>query len=218
MISILLAVYNGEKYIKESIDSVLNQTFGDFELLIGLNNCSDNTLSIVESYNDARIRIFLYDEKGKAKTLNKLIDECKYDWIAIQDSDDIWLNKKLETQLKYINEYDIIGTFCKYIDKDGYIIGEPHISTNHKDIERLSFSGINQIINMSAIFKKSDLCKWDETIGVEDYELWLKLMYNGYKSINISDYLVYHRIHSDSNFNTKDYSSDISAILKKYKN
>ena len=74
MISILLAVYNGEKYIRKSIDSILNQSYKDFELLIGFNGTIDNSKKIVSEYNDSRIRVFDYnDDKGKAKTLNKLI-------------------------------------------------------------------------------------------------------------------------------------------------
>ena len=111
MISVLLAVYNGEKYIRKSLDSVLNQTYKDFEILIGFNGTTDNSKSIVSEYKDNRIKVFDFgNDKGKAKTLNKLLRECKGDWIAIQDDDDIWLPGKLEFQLKYSNDFDVIGS------------------------------------------------------------------------------------------------------------
>lgn len=218
MISILLAVYNGEKYLKESLDSVLNQTFTEFELLIGLNGCTDSTKEIIESYSDKRIKLFDYlDDKGKSKTLNKLIKESSYDWCAIQDADDIWISNKLESQVQFMNEYQLIGTYCKYINGYNDIIGSPKIYSDSDSIKRHSLNGNNQIINMSAIFKKSDICLWDEDIvGVEDYDFWLKLLTNGYVAYNVPEYLVHHRVHPESNFNTNSY--DIKKIIKKYVN
>ena len=110
MISILLATYNGERYIEQSITSVLNQTFTEFELLIGFNGTTDGSKEIVASFNDSRIRVFDYGEdKGKATTLNKLLKEVKYDWIAIQDDDDVWADSKLEKQVAHTTTNDIIG-------------------------------------------------------------------------------------------------------------
>jgi glycosyltransferase involved in cell wall biosynthesis len=216
MISILLATYNGEKFIKASIDSILNQTFTEWELLIGFNGTTDNSEKIVREYNDSRIRIFDYgNDKGKAKTLNKLILEAKYDWIAIQDDDDVWIENKLEKQIKFIKDYDIIGTTISYIDENLNFKGGPSLSTNHEDIVKRSLSGDNQIANTSAIFKKIDALEingWDTSIdGIEDFDFWLRLIKNNKKTVNLSEKLVLHRIHSNSNFNNKKY--DISKIL-----
>lgn len=216
MISILLATYNGEKYLKYSIESVLNQTFKDFELLIGFNGTTDNSREIVKNYNDSRIRIFDYlDERGKSNTLNKLIKEAKYDWLAIQDDDDCWLPNKLEKQIKYMNDFDIIGTLINYMDANGNILDKLNLVLNDSDIKRVSFSGNNQIANTSTIFKKLDILEiggWrQEFDGIEDYDIWLRLMRIGKKFININESLVLHRIHSNSNFNTKNH--DISKIL-----
>jgi len=216
MVSILLATYNGEKFIKESIDSILKQTFTEWELLIGFNGTTDNSKNIVNEYNDSMIRIFDYDnDKGKAKTLNKLLLNVKYNWIALQDDDDVWLEKKLEEQLKYTNDYDIIGTKISYIDENRDFRGEPNLSTNHEDIVKRSLAGDNQIANTSAIFRKIDALEingWDTSIdGIEDFDFWLRLIKNNKKTINLSEKLVLHRIHSNSNFNNKKY--DISKIL-----
>ena len=119
MISILLATYNGEKYIKKSIDSIINQTYTDWELLIGFNGTTDNSKEVVAQYNDSRIKIFDYgDDKGKSKTLNKLMKEASGEWMAIQDDDDIWLPKKLERQFSNSEGFDVIGTQIMYIDKN----------------------------------------------------------------------------------------------------
>lgn len=216
MVTILLATYNGEKYISKSVESILNQTFTEFELLIGFNGTTDNSKEIINRYNDSRIRVFDYgDDKGKSKTLNKLLLESKYDWVAIQDDDDIWVETKLEKQLNYISSYDVIGSFISYIDTNDNIIGHPTLSTHNDDIKKNSFSGGNQVANTSAIFKKTDAMEiqgWRDGLdGIEDYDFWLRLMRNNKTFINIPEKLVLHRLHSNSNFNTKQY--DLSKIL-----
>jgi teichuronic acid biosynthesis glycosyltransferase TuaG len=216
MVSILLATYNGEKFISKSIESVLNQSFQDFELLIGFNGTTDNSKDIVSKYNDHRIRIFDYgNDKGKSKTLNKLLQESKYEWIAIQDDDDIWINSKLEKQLPHIENNDVIGTFIQYIDVNDKPIGGPVLSTQDSEIKKISLSGGNQVANTSAIFKKVDALEiggWRDGLdGIEDYDFWLRLIRNGKKFINVSEQLVLHRLHSNSNFNTKQF--DLSKIL-----
>jgi len=219
MISILLPTYNGEKYIKQSIDSVLNQTFTKYELLIGFNGTTDNSIEIVKDYSDNRIKIFDYGEnKGKAKTLNKLLLEAKYDWIALQDDDDIWLEKKLENQVKFLNEYDVIGTLISYIDENGYFKGEPILHTEHNEIVNRCLFGDNQMANSSVLLKKSDILKlngWSENLDklseegyqpLEDYELWLRLIKSGKKFTNLNQNLVLHRVHNNSKFNNKTYN------------
>lgn len=221
-ISILLAVYNGEQYLRRSLESLLNQTYKDFEILIGFNGTKDRSKKIVSEYNDDRIRVFDYgDDTGKSKTLNKLLKESKGEWLAIQDDDDIWLPKKIELQMELALEgkYDVIGSKIFYCDELDKIKGMPNISTEHEDIVSKSLSGDNQIPNTSAIFKRSDaesVNGWDENLaGVEDFDFWLKLMKKGCKFKNLKKQLVLHRVHDKSNFNTKKYN--IEELLKKYK-
>jgi glycosyltransferase involved in cell wall biosynthesis len=217
MISILLAVYNGEKYMNQSIDSIINQTFKDWELLIGFNGTTDGSKDIASSYSDDRIKIFNYGkDKGKAKTLNKLIKEAKYDWCAIQDDDDIWLPEKLEKQFYQLDYFDVIGTLITYIDENNTHHGSPNLATDHEKIKSKSLSGINQIANSSAVFRKQDALEigvWGESLdGIEDFDFWIKMLRKGCFFYNIPECLVLHRIHKDSNFNTKQYS--LSEILR----
>lgn len=216
MISVLLATYNSEKFIEQSINSILNQTFNDIELLIGFNGTIDNSKNLVKNYNDRRIKTFDYgNDKGKAKTLNKLLKEAKSEWICLQDDDDVWKENKLEKQINFLKDYDVIGTYIKYIDEYNNITGEPKLYSSDKDIKYYSLNGINQIANTSAIFKKTDAIEvngWNEMLdGIEDYDFWLKLMKKNKKFINIQEYMVFHRLHSNSNFNTKKH--DLTQIL-----
>lgn len=216
MVSVLLATFNGHKYIEQSIESVLNQTFGDFELLIGLNGENEITKTILQKYTDNRIKIIDYgDDTGKAKTLNKLLHVAKYDWLAIQDDDDIWLPEKLQKQMQFTNEFDVIGTLINYISETGELMGSPNLAINEKEIKIRSLSGDNNIANTSAIFKKDcalEVNGWATNLdGIEDFDFWLKLIRKDKKIINVNEKLVLHRLHSKSNFNTKKH--DITSIL-----
>ena len=223
MVSVLLATYNGEKYIKKSVESVLKQTFKDFELLIGFNGTTDTSKKIVSEFQDDRIRIFDYgDDKGKSKTLNKLLEESKFNWIALQDDDDIWLPRKLERQIeliKFNGDTAIVGTQILYIDENDNIIGKPILSIDNLDIKNKMLNGDNQIANTSALFLKTaaqEAKGWDENIvGIEDFDFWLKMNKLNYKFRNINKELVLHRLHSSSNFNSKKWNID--ELIKKYK-
>ena len=117
------------------------------------------------------------------------------------------------------NEYDVVGTFCHYINENSQFIGQPSIATTNDDIIAQSVAGINQIINSSSIVKKSCVIEsggWDENwYGIEDYDMWLKLIKKGCRFCNIPKVLVFHRLHQGSNFNTKTY--DLNALLRQHK-
>lgn len=216
MISILLPVYNGEKYLKKSIDSVLDQTFRDFELIIGFNGTKDSSKEVVSMFNDSRIIVVDYgEESGKAKTLNKMLKVANFNWIALQDDDDMWISNKLEKQIAFTETHDVIGTQLSYINEDDVIFKTVDVSLDHASIVGRSKSGDNQMINTSSIFRKSSALKidgWKENLdGIEDFDFWLRLMDSGNRFININERLVNHRIHNSSNFNGREY--DIKSIL-----
>lgn len=218
-VSILLAVYNDERFIEQSVMSVINQSYKSFELLIGFNGTTDESKNIVAQIEDTRIKCFDYGmDKGKSKTLNKLLKEAKGNWIAIQDGDDVWMGQKLEIQLTEGKDYDVIGTYCQYISVDGDFMGKPNLASSHIDIVNECKNGVNQIINASSLIKKEQILNvngWDENSEVEDYDLWLKLINKNCKFINIPKSLVLHRLHSTSNFNTRTF--DIQELLNKHK-
>ena len=106
-ITVLMPVFNGEKFIRESIASILNQTFPDFEFLIINDGSTDHSLAIIEEYArcDARIRIISRENKGLAATLNEGIDLARGDYIARMDCDDISYPRRLERQLQYMRAH-----------------------------------------------------------------------------------------------------------------
>lgn len=194
-----MPIYNGIEFISESVPSILQQTYSDWELLIGINGHPKNSeiYKIAKLFESDKIKVFdFYNINGKANTLNEMIKHCKYDYIALLDVDDLWHPQKLQIQSQLLNRFDVIGTSCIWIgDRPGVI---PQIPTG--DISNFDFSIVNPIINSSVLIKK-EYCFWNEN-GVEDYDLWLRLRKLNKKFFNFKEILTYHRIHQQSAFNS----------------
>lgn len=214
MISILIPIYNGIEFLNDSITSVINQTYKDWEILIGINGHSKNSkvYKIAKRYKNKNIRIFdLWSLNNKSDTLNYLVTKAKYGWIGILDVDDKWLPLKLQEQIKYIDKFDIIGTKCQYFGDLDLI---PEIPV--KDLSNFDFLKFNPMINSSCLIKK-ELCHWDSDSHVEDYKLWLNLKLKNYKFYNVDMILVLHRIHKRSFFNNKEKQiQDLDKLLKEF--
>ena len=213
MISILTPIYNGIEFIEESVSSILNQTYDQWELIIGINGHLENSdvYKIAKEYEKrsvCKIRVYdFYKIKGKSNTLNEMIQYCKYDYVALLDVDDIWHPQKLQFQVRFLNHYDVIGSRCIWIgDRPGIV---PVIPIG--DISNFDFSTVNPIINSSCIIRK-ELCYWNEN-GVEDYDLWLRLRKAGKRFFNCKEILVKHRIHTASAFNAKGNDNKVDDLL-----
>tara|TARA_B100000161_G_scaffold174731_1_gene125434 strand:- start:762 stop:1424 length:663 start_codon:yes stop_codon:yes gene_type:complete len=218
MVSILIPIYNGIEYINESVSSVLEQTYDDWEIIIGVNGHEENSNVYKMAYDyqelDEKIKVLdLFQIKGKSNALNEMIKYCKYEYVAILDVDDIWLPEKLEKQAVYMNQYDVIGTQCVYFGDIENI--NPKIPLG--DISSSDFTQVNPIINSSVIIKKN-LCNWiSDFDGVEDYDMWLRLRKQKKTFFNIEEVLVKHRIHKQSAFNSQNQQAKLVQILNNYK-
>ena len=215
MISILIPIYNGIEFLNEAVESVLNQTFKKWEIIIGINGHPENSdvFKTAKKFESDKIKVYdLIGVKGKCNALNKMLEYCCYDWISLLDVDDKWLPDKLEMQLPYMKSFDVIGTRCEYF---GEKKGIPFIPVG--DISLFNFFLVNPVINSSCLLKK-ELCYWDPECftGVEDYNLWLLLRKHNKKFFNVNKICVLHRIHAKSAFNN-DNSQYVSALLSKYK-
>jgi glycosyltransferase involved in cell wall biosynthesis len=215
-----MPIYNGAGFLPESISSVLQQTFWDWELLIAINGYEEDSglYQMVRNYaqaiGDTRIKIFdYYDCKGKAATLNKMLGECQYEYVALLDVDDIWRQDKLEAQQPYLQQgYDVIGSKCVYFGEMNNVV--PNIPVG--DISSFNFLQVNPMINSSAVIKK-ELANWDTTVfGIEDYDLWLRLWRGNKRFYNCPEVLVKHRIHKESAFNAKGNNNHVEALRLKY--
>lgn len=222
-ISVLIPIYNDERYIKDCVKSVKNQTFEDFECLIGFNGTTDGSREIVDSLikNDPRFIVFDFkNDAGKSKTLNKLFPLSSGEYICLLDGDDIWAPNKLEEQISFMVKNtgtDVCSSWCYYINETGDITGELKTVENHESIIKKCFEGDNQIVNSAFMARRYTIKAingWDETLpALEDYDMWIKMLREGFNFYNIQSSLIKHRLHQSSNFNAKDHGIYPGHIL-----
>jgi glycosyltransferase involved in cell wall biosynthesis len=119
MISVCLATYNGERFLKQQIDSILNQLDDEGELIISDDNSTDNTVGIINSYNDSRINFFLnHNRKGVVGNFENALMNAKGEYIFLCDQDDIWLSNKISTCINYLKYNDLVVTDCSVVDEN----------------------------------------------------------------------------------------------------
>lgn len=180
-VSIILPVYNAEKYIKKSIDSILNQTYKSFELIIINDGSIDSSEDIILSYKDERIKYIKNIKNiGLIASLNKGISFSDAEYIVRMDADDICRLKRLDVQIKYLKEnksIGVLGSFAKSfgLDVHSKLMKRP---INDSDIKMKMFID-SPFIHPSVVIKRDLLIKYggydDRFFRVEDYGLWVKL-------------------------------------------
>lgn len=221
MISVLIPLYNGIEYLHESLASVINQTFTDWEVIIGINGHPNDSevektaqkvkIDICPENIVNKIRIIHYTTKGKSATLNAMVRDSVYAHIAILDVDDIWSPTKLEKQSEFWDNYDVVGTQCRYFGDVNH-----DLILADGDISNLDFLQGNPIINSSVVLKK-ECAYWNEANHIlEDYELWINLRLHYKKFYNIPEILCLHRISKNSAFNNKN-SQYVADLIQKYR-
>jgi glycosyltransferase involved in cell wall biosynthesis len=223
-VSVLMAAYNAEKHIEESICSIINQSYKNFEFIIVNDGSTDNTASIIEKYAKHDKRICFSNQKniGLTKTLIKLIDRARGLYIARMDTDDISHPERLSLQVDYLDNNQsvgVIGSWVNIIDEKGSIRRKKRLITESKKIKkRIIYS--NQLVHGSVIFRKNIYQKaggYDSNfIYSQDYDLWLRMI-NQTNITNYPEYLYYVRFHAESLTN-KNFKSQrefaVNAIIK----
>lgn len=199
-VSVVMPVYNSEKYLRESIESVLGQIFKDFELVI-VNDCStDSSSSIIKSYNDKRIRVINNKKNlGTVKSRNIGLKVAKGKYIAILDSDDVCTSDRLGVQFKYLEKNPhifLVGSSAVYIDENGSILRKFRKYDDYKMLAwRLPKSC--SIVHSSVMFRNTGEAIYNEFYkSAHDYNLYLKLLGLGKNLTNLPQFLVKHREHS----------------------
>lgn len=199
-LSVILATYNDEKYIAKAIESILNQTYPYFEFIIVNDGSTDETKTIIESYNDERIVLVDKPNTGLVDSLNIGIAHSKYDWIARMDGDDIADVNRFKNQVPYICKgFDLIGGGASYIDMEGKHLFTSHPTMRNKMIKFLLSFGISTIIHPAVIINKKKLLEvggYDNHIKcAQDKDLWL-MLYNSCKMINIPEIVLKYRVNA----------------------
>ena len=217
-VTVLMSVFNGSQYLEEVIDSVLSQTFDDFEFLIIDDFSLDSSIEIIKSYDNTRIRLIENEcNIGQTASLNKGLKLAKGEYIARIDQDDICMPYRLKNQVQFLNttpNVAVLGSYFIHIDSDGNLLRYNKLPVNPNSNLFYIISGKNPLMHSVVMYRKNII----EEIGgyrgkympSEDIDLWLRLYQNGYISENIPEYLTKVRIH-------KMQTSKTEKSLQKYK-
>lgn len=204
-ISVVMSVYNGEKYLKEAVESILNQSFDDFEFIIINDASTDSSLQILESYKDSRINIINNGKNiGLTKSLNKGVGLAKGKYIARMDSDDISEESRFEieySKLEQNPQITVVGSNVQHIDSEGNeleVVKYPETQEEH--IGNIFFA--NTLVHSTTMFRKLNFDNVggynEEFYKAQDYDLWFKLLNDGGVLFNIQKSLLKYRLHNES--------------------
>lgn len=204
LISVIMGVYNDQRFLKEAIESILCQTYKNFEFII-CNDCSaDQSTKILEKYKKIDNRITIINNKknmGLAASLNRCIDISKGDYIARMDSDDRALSDRFSIQVEYLNEHpdtSVIGTNVYYIDNSSNRYSKtefPHMkSISLKEaVKQTSLIHPSVMMRKEAILNVNKYTVTELTCRAEDYDLWCKMKEKRMVLETIGDYLLEYR-------------------------
>lgn len=212
-VTVLMPVYNAERYLKESIKSILNQTFTDFEFLIINDGSTDKSVEIIESFKDSRIRL-VHNEQNMnlVPTLNRGLELSLGEYIARMDGDDIAYPERLQKQVDFMDnnvEIGICGSWIQFFDGADGVIKYPTLPEEIKS--QLFF--VNSLAHPTVIMRKALLQEYNlkyERRLAEDYDLWQRASFC-FKLANIPEVLLDYRISPGSYSNT--YSPKVAPVI-----
>lgn len=218
LVTVFMAAFNGEAYIEKAIQSVLDQSFTDFELLIINDGSTDHTVDIVRTFTDPRIRLVHNDSnKGLTFTRNRGIEEAKGQYIAILDCDDLAMPDRLKAQTSFLGsnpEMAICGGQGIIIDKSGEQVGNYNVIAGDKHMSpELIFQ--NFFINSTLMIKRSAMIEaggYRDYSPAEDYDLSYRISLH-HPVANLNEVLVAYRLHGN-NISTVQDKKGVSAVLR----
>ena len=210
-ISVVMPVYNGERYLKEAVDSILNQTLSDFEFIIIDDGSTDSTEDIIKSYSDSRIK-YIKNEKnlGVALTLNKGLDAATGEYIARMDADDISLSDRFHKQTAFMEEHKNIAVCSGIMEYFGEIKTPKCYTVFGIENMRINMLFDSCLYHPAVMMRRSVIeaehYRYDNAFDkVEDYELWTRVMLK-YDIDNVNSVLLRYRIHK--NQVTQNYTEE----------
>jgi glycosyltransferase involved in cell wall biosynthesis len=230
LVSVIMPAYNAQQFIEESIRSVMNQTFTQWELIITDDGSTDQTKGIIERLmkEDQRIKYYYQPNGKQGKARNMAICQAGGKYIAFLDADDIWMSNKLASQVELIEKTNADVVYCDavVIDEDGKLIrGSWGVKQEVLKGDKMlaSFFSINKIPILTAVVKLEALekvCGFNEDPKrsyIEDYDLWLRLIKNGATLINTSEKLAAYRLSGDETSQRRSSVKKIVEMLAEFK-
>lgn len=216
-VSIIMACFNREDYIKDCLDSILSQTFMDFELIIIDDNSTDNTVQIIENYNDNRIILIKNDvRKGLTYNLNYAITIAKGEYIARMDDDDICEKNRLITEVKYLDSHKKVDVVCSQALSFGSKSGLSSYIINNNNFIKSFLLFRNVIIHSSVMFRNK--FKYNEHfVKAQDFELWSRLVISEQCNFAyINKPLLRYRWHSNQTNVTVQNTFGVEILRRNY--
>lgn len=230
LISVIITVYNCEKYLEDAIDSVISQKEVEWELIIVNDGSTDNTKDILNKYQKhSKITIFNVDRVGRGKALNLALSYSSGKYVAVLDADDLFHPNKLITQLNVLQEKEDLGVLAT----DDKIVGPLYKMVSVKDIlislDNLKLIDVtNRLGNSNPVCHSSVLIRrkaLKEVNGYDDnrqrqfdYDLWIRLVDKGWRIGKLNVPLTYKRVHKEQNFekrNRINYLKSSISLQKK---
>jgi glycosyltransferase involved in cell wall biosynthesis len=202
-VSVVIPTYNCDLYINEAIDSVLEQTFSDYEIIIVDNSSTDRTVELIESYSDSRVQLVSCQNNGIiAKSRNIGVSISQGEFLAFLDGDDLWYPQKLEICIPLLSSaFDLVYHGELWFDNQGNSRSVKYRAEDRSSYSKLLAKG-NNISTSSVVVRKSVLervggfCENPEYISAEDYDLWMRLALNGASFKYVDQILGGYRIHA----------------------
>ena len=202
MITIIMGVYNGAASLGEALDSIIAQTYTDWELIVCNDGSTDNTLNILNDYalHDERIKIISNTTNcGLAASLNRCLDAAKGDYIARMDCDDISVPERLEKQLHYLEENaecDLVGTYMQEFDSSGkhQVIAVKERPTKYDLPKMAPFSHATILVRTHVMKSLGGYHISKHTVRTEDVDLWYRFFAEGFTGINLPEVLYFVRV------------------------
>jgi len=217
-LSIVMPVYNSASYVAEAIESVLSQTFTNFELIIINDASTDGSTELLETFKDDRLRIFTNDDnKGIVFSRNRGLNEARGNFIAQFDSDDIARHDKFEKQLDFLKQnpdFGMVGSWVRMIDNEGKLMAQTWKLPAKPHLIPAIMLFRNYFVQSTVVVRKEALPTGGYKSGydvVEDYKMWIEIAQNN-KVWNLPEYLVNYRVHGSSATN-----SDTIRLNQQYK-
>lgn len=215
-VTILIPLYNGIEYLDQCIASIQNQTYIFWKILIGVNGHGYHSAVYQEAnkYTSPNITVKEYLTIGKPDTMNAMIEDVDTELICILDVDDWWTPEKLQKQMIIWDTgvWDVIGTQCIYVINEK-LSESPTLPMGYVS----DFKTCNPMINSSILMKRDDALWNNHFKGLDDYDLWLRLVQLGKKFFNLPHKCVYHRIRPNSAYNPTN-NSGVKNLLQYYEN
>lgn len=205
-LTIIMPVYNASRFIKEALQSILNQSFKDFELWIVDDASTDNSLSIVKSFQDSRIKIFSNtNNQGRVRTSNKWVKEISSEYFTVTDADDISHPLRLQKQIEFLDshqDYMMCGTSFWAVDENGFLVREMKLKTDVCELRQAALNQ-SQFLAGSTVMRRAVLEHFPDFYreyfidNLADADLACMIL-DKFNSTNIDEPLYFYRIVTSS--------------------